>query len=193
MKENPFTEIIARVENVRKELGLNKTKFSRQIGLKPQTYNNFVGSQGSKPNVALIKGVIDAFQVDSKWLLTGEGPIFEAQTVFPITRGAISAPGADRPEAASPDPEKLRALWTELDILLRPYRTGVIPLLSQRAAHTARIRLAVQVLTDLFHVDPWETAAHVLRMLADFQQIVLAKEAAGRDLSARPEHREDSA
>ena len=42
-----FKEIISRVEEVRMKLGLNKTQFSSRIGMNPQTYNNFVGSQGS--------------------------------------------------------------------------------------------------------------------------------------------------
>ena len=44
-----FGDIIETVEITREQTGLNKSQFSARIGMKPQTYNNFVGSQGSKP------------------------------------------------------------------------------------------------------------------------------------------------
>lgn len=71
-----FKEIIERIEWVRHDLEMNKSKFSKKIGMKPQTYNNFIGSQGSKPNVELIKGIVDAYRVCPIWLLTGEGLAF---------------------------------------------------------------------------------------------------------------------
>lgn len=71
---NRFQDIIGRVEEIREDLKLNKSKFSNAIGMKPQTYNNFVGLQGSKPNVDLIKGVVNAFNVNPMWMLNGIGP-----------------------------------------------------------------------------------------------------------------------
>lgn len=44
--------------------------------MKPQTYNNFIGSQGSKPNVELIHGIVNVFGVNPLWLLNGTGPMF---------------------------------------------------------------------------------------------------------------------
>ena len=64
-------EIIERVEIVRKEKHLNKSQFSTTIGMKPQTYNNFVGAQGSKPSLVLVCGVIEQFGVNPWWLLFG--------------------------------------------------------------------------------------------------------------------------
>lgn len=71
-----FTDIIERVEQVRTHLGLNKSRFSAEIGMKPQTYNNFIGSQGSKPNVELLHGIVTRFSANPMWVFTGQGPMF---------------------------------------------------------------------------------------------------------------------
>lgn len=71
-----FSDIIERVEQVRAHLGLNKSRFSAEIGMKPQTYNNFIGSQGSKPNVELLHGVVTRFGANPLWIFNGQGPMF---------------------------------------------------------------------------------------------------------------------
>ena len=76
MKAQKFPEIIERVEQVRRYLSLNKTQFSRAIGMKPQTYNNFIGQQASKPSIDLIYGVVNELHVNPMWLLNGIGAIF---------------------------------------------------------------------------------------------------------------------
>lgn len=73
-----FTEIIERIEQVRRYLGLNRSKFCRSIGMSPQTYNNFIGPQGTKPNIQLLHGVVTRFGVDPMWLFTGRGNMFLA-------------------------------------------------------------------------------------------------------------------
>ena len=72
-----FPAIVERVEEVRRRLGLNKSRFSGAIGMSPQTYNNFIGAQGSKPNIELITGVVGFFKVNPYWLLNGTGELFE--------------------------------------------------------------------------------------------------------------------
>ncbi len=76
MKAQKFPKIIERIEYVRKQLGLNKSRFCQAFGMKPQTYNNYIGPQGTKPSIDLIIGVIDRFKVNPDWLLTGTGNIF---------------------------------------------------------------------------------------------------------------------
>ena len=71
-----FADIIDRIEIVRKTLKLKKSAFAGQMGLKPQTYNNFVGSQGSKPSVELVYGVVNQYLVNPHWLLNGIGDAF---------------------------------------------------------------------------------------------------------------------
>ena len=78
MKSQKFPEIIERIEYVRRYLSLNKSQFSQRIGMKPQTYNNFIGVQGSKPNIELIYGLFNVYHVNPNWLLNGTGSIFLA-------------------------------------------------------------------------------------------------------------------
>ena len=77
MKEKKFSDIIERIEYLRKLLKLNKSRFSSDIGMKPQTYNNFIGAQGSKPNIELIHGIVNQYGVNPMWLLGGTGAIFQ--------------------------------------------------------------------------------------------------------------------
>ena len=93
-----FPEIIERVEYVRKYFGLNKSEFSARIGMKPQTYNNFIGSQGSKPNIELIFGVVNEFEVNPHWLLNGVGEKIlagqgSAERLQPLSASASKARG----------------------------------------------------------------------------------------------------
>ena len=75
-RERKFSEIIERVEYVRTSLSMNKSRFSSGIGMKPQSYNNFIGAQGSKPNIELILGVVNTYHVNPYWLLNGTGEVF---------------------------------------------------------------------------------------------------------------------
>ncbi len=72
-----FADIIDRVEKIRHRLGLNKSRFVGAFDMTPQTYNNFIGSEGSKPNIELISGVVACFKVNPRWLLSGTGELFE--------------------------------------------------------------------------------------------------------------------
>ena len=75
-KERKFSEIIERIEYVRGRLSLNKSRFSARIGMMPQTYNNFIGAQGSKPSIELILGMLNVYHVNPYWLLDGIGDVF---------------------------------------------------------------------------------------------------------------------
>lgn len=84
-----FSDIIERVERVRVSLKLNKSQFAKLVGLTPQTYNNFVGAQGSKPNVELLHGIVTQIGVNPLWVLTGKGAVFlgkPAESVSPLAR-----------------------------------------------------------------------------------------------------------
>ncbi|MCZ6627462.1 MAG: helix-turn-helix transcriptional regulator [SAR324 cluster bacterium] len=73
-----YKDIVERAESVRKLLSMNKSRFSRRIGMKPQSYNNFTGAQGSKPNLELIYGLVNEYKVNPRWLLNGVGEMFYA-------------------------------------------------------------------------------------------------------------------
>ena len=72
MKEQKFSEIINRIEAHRIGMDMNKSRFAGAIGMKPQTYNNFIGPQASKPNIELILGAVVKHGMDPMYLLTGK-------------------------------------------------------------------------------------------------------------------------
>lgn len=78
MNPSDRQSIIGRVEQVRAALHLHKSQFAARIGLKPQTYSNFVCKQASKPSVELLVGLVKVFDVNPLWLLLGntDSPMF---------------------------------------------------------------------------------------------------------------------
>ena len=78
MDKTKRSEIIARIEDMRHDLKLSKSKFCAAFGMSAQTYNNFVGTQGSKPNIELLMGVVEAYRAHDRagalaWILWGDG------------------------------------------------------------------------------------------------------------------------
>ncbi len=79
MERKPeHTAIIARIEDMRHDLKLSKVKFAAGFGMCPQTYSNFTDKQGSKPNMELLMGVVEAYRSHDKegalaWILWGDG------------------------------------------------------------------------------------------------------------------------
>ena len=75
MKVNPreprMTDIIKRMERVRKFKNLSKQNFAGQMGMSGPSYNNFTGINASKPNMTLILEVCSKYSVDPGWLLFG--------------------------------------------------------------------------------------------------------------------------
>lgn len=88
-------EIVQRIEYIRNYLGLNKSRFSTEIGLKPQTYNNFIGAQASKPSVELISGIVNRFGVSPGWILNGSGSVFTERS--PEQESRFAPPGVSPP------------------------------------------------------------------------------------------------
>jgi DNA-binding XRE family transcriptional regulator len=182
MQDRKYNDIVSRVEEVRNHLGLNKSKFATQIGLKPQTYNNFIAAQGSKPNVALILGVVEAFGVNAHWLLNGLGSTFRT----PQQRNRSGSkqrmiPDEIDPLGAWPPADEITTLRVELEMLLRPFRGGSTPMLHRDALHHTQVQMAIQMLKHLFQVAPVETTVQVIQMLDEFQRIAGEMELARRN------------
>jgi transcriptional regulator with XRE-family HTH domain len=124
-KPKKFSDIIERIEYLRNLLNLNKSRFSADIGMKPQTYNNIIGAQGSKPNVELIYGIVNRYGANPMWLLNGNGPVFsdESKSAEYLGRSpayradisrALGAVNDPRAGFGTPDPAALEALRSEL-------------------------------------------------------------------------------
>ena len=166
-----FTDIIARAEEVRRKLGLNKSQFSHRIGMKPQTYNNFVGSQGSRPNMELFHGIVREFNVDPMWLLNGSGEPFVGGPV------GYMPPQSGEPWAPRPMPARfarrdldLSVLKQELNEVLAAYRAGATPMLRGSRRANPEVAYALAVIKHSFWADPADTVAQVLDALETMSQ-----------------------
>jgi transcriptional regulator with XRE-family HTH domain len=104
-----FRDVIDRVEQLRTQLELPRSRFAKAIGMTPQTYNNFVGAQASKPSVKLIFGIVNAFNVNPMWLLMGKGEVFRPGRPQP-NPGAIHEVARDK---------AIEELWTTIRYLER--------------------------------------------------------------------------
>jgi DNA-binding XRE family transcriptional regulator len=183
-----FEDIIHRVEVVRRTLGLNKSRFSARVGLKPQTYNNFVGSQGSKPNVELIYGIVRAFNVNPMWLLNGTGPTFRGNdgAAWPHFLPSTMTQAGDTSEQGG-QPATLNTLTEfkiDLDRLFNASRRDSASWQSEGVSRDSQIRHATQVLLHHFIASPDETAIHVMNMLRELRRLADEVDAARKTAAA---------
>jgi DNA-binding XRE family transcriptional regulator len=168
-----FSDITGRAEVVRTRLGLNKSQFSARIGIKPQTYNNFVGSQGSKPNMELFYGIVREFNVDPMWLLNGMGEPF-ASSQPPSNGRTLSEPrksGSKLHGERKYSGAMLANLKEELDLVLSASRQGRTPLLNSNGICDRQAEFALDVIVHSFWMAPAETAALAIRMLEEFSRL----------------------
>jgi transcriptional regulator with XRE-family HTH domain len=162
-------EIIQRIEYIRNYLGLNKSRFSTEIGLKPQTYNNFIGAQASKPSVELILGIVNRFGVNPAWLLNGSGPVFQERSA--------EQESAFGPAAGSAAP---RAWSGQLAEASRPIGWGGAPGDNALNQQLARLTETVQSLEKrLMAVESPQQA--VVREIAELASRLVEVDAQGAD------------
>lgn len=158
MKVTKFNEIIDRTEQLRTQLGMNKSRFSNRIGMKPQTYNNFLGAQSTKPNIELIYGIIQQYNVNPMWLLRGEGTMFREGGSPDLGGDAMSF----RPFQSSPE---LRSSIDDSGQVLKQ--------IEGRMQHTIpggipAIFHSIEILKKYFEIDPIYTINEVKKMLEGF-------------------------
>jgi len=63
--------VLARIESVRRDRGLNKAEFCRLLGYDSRRYGNLF-SRGDTPSLALVQRIALLTHVDARWLLCGE-------------------------------------------------------------------------------------------------------------------------
>ena len=68
----------ARIKAIRKTVGLNQTEFGARIGVKQTTIAGYE-TGASTPMDAVISSICREFNVDERWLRTGEGEMFRAR------------------------------------------------------------------------------------------------------------------
>ena len=157
-KQQKFPDIIERIEQLRKQLGLNKSRFSSRIGMKPQTYNNFLGAQASKPNIELIYGIIQQYNVNPMWLLKGEGTIFREGGPPKLGGDALPyRPFQTSPELRSAADESGQVL-KDIEGRMQHAIPGGIP----------AIYHSIEILKKNFEINPIYTVNEVKKMLEGF-------------------------
>jgi len=174
-KPKKFGDIVERIEYLRNLLNLNKSRFSADIGMKPQTYNNFIGSQGSKPNVELIHGIVNRYGANPMWLLNGSGPIFldESKSAEIMNRGGYR-PGLPRLAAVHdnsvafatpPSPAALDELRTELRAMAPVLQKAESQLRQIEDTRLSVLDRGLALLRRYYEVDPKATIAAMRSVL----------------------------
>jgi len=163
-----FSDIIERVEQLRAHLGLNKSRFSSEIGMKPQTYNNFIGSQASKPNVELLHGIVTRFGVNPLWVFTGHGPMFlEGRGYAGVRQGAgfhvaeTGLPyGGGEPAPLPRELAAIEPLLRKMEDQIKRLETGELSLLER----------VVSVMKRYIELYPNDAAEELKQMLERMEQ-----------------------
>jgi hypothetical protein len=181
-KPKKFGDIIERIEYLRNLLNLNKSRFSADIGMKPQTYNNFIGAQASKPNVELIFGIVNRFGANPMWLLNGTEPIFldESKSApylgrSPAYRAEGGAPFGGVHEgrggfALPPTPADLEALRAELKELEPVLRKAESQLQHVEQSRQNALERCISLLRRYYEINPAGTMAELRDLLKGIEQ-----------------------
>ena len=181
-KPKKFADIIERIEYLRNLLNLNKSRFSADIGMKPQTYNNFIGAQGSKPNVELIFGIVNQYGASPNWLLNGSGPIFQDEGKAahylgrsPTYRAEMAVVGAAVHEAcgafnSAPSREEIEKLRTELKAMEPLLRKAEGQLQAMEQSRLNILERSIALLRRFYEVDPAATVGELRGMLQHLEQ-----------------------
>lgn len=179
-KPKKFADIIERIEYLRNLLNLNKSRFSADIGMKPQTYNNFIGAQGSKPNVELIYGIVNRFGANPMWLLNGSGPIFldEGKSAEYMERGGyrtglprLAAVNEDTVAFATPpSPQALEAVRTELRAMAPVMQKAETQLRQLEDSRQSVLDRGLALLRRYYDVDPVATIGTMREVLEQVEK-----------------------
>lgn len=163
-----FSDIIERVEQLRAHLGLNKSRFSAEIGMKPQTYNNFIGSQGSKPNVELLHGIVSRFGVNPLWVFTGQGAMFLEGRGYSGMRPGVGMHVAEANGLfRNGDSAPLSHEFAAIEPLLRKVEDHMKRLESGQLSLLERV---VSVMKRYIEINPTEAAEELKQMLERMEQ-----------------------
>ena len=144
--------------------------------MNPQTYNNFVGAQGSKPNIELITGVVKEFNVNPSWLLKGEGEIFSGEYIGVSNENLPIMPFPPKLDQASLQEMlgRVREMYSLVMEIGREFD-------ARDFANVPPLTESIHDLKRNFVMRPKETSDEVGKMLTSFQQLIsIQKKVLGR-------------
>lgn len=167
-----FADIVGRIERLRNILRMKKSHFASAIGMKPQTYNNFIGAPGSKPNVELLHGIVTRFGANPMWVLTGAGSMF----LEGIQQGSETNPFLSNRAAPSRISELARLNDDEFERELAKVR----PVIEQIEAALARsdkkndllLDRLILALRQYVRVNPTESMAELASFLERIEKLI---------------------
>lgn len=113
------TNIIQRVELIRKYLKFNQAMFSKYLSISQGFYSDMLRG-GSGISARVIIGIAINFpEINLRWLLTGEGEMLESRGEGPVDQPGIPPKLADSGQLASepppgPDAEQIMRLLATL-------------------------------------------------------------------------------
>jgi DNA-binding XRE family transcriptional regulator len=170
-----FTDIIDRIERFRVHVKLNKSQFSMRIGIKPQTYNNFIGAQGSKPSVELIHGIVTQFGVNPMWILTGNGSMHLDSPGRRVARAAE--------ERAAKQPDRSEETGSAAPAEVPPEFAALLPILDRIETVLAKtnnpryllLDRLVDALKQYARVDPPGSARDLQQILEHVERQIAVK------------------
>lgn len=180
-KVKKSADIIERIEYIRNYLGLNKSRFSSEIGLKPQTYNNFIGAQGSKPSVELILGIVNRFGVNPNWILNGKTPVFQEWTPeqerrlgagMPLATGGGWGPYVAEPTDRTGRPGEPEGLERKVEQLEDSVRSLERRLDAVEGGIASQLRELSDLLVTLQQSDPAAVEDELETLKARLQQLI---------------------
>jgi transcriptional regulator with XRE-family HTH domain len=110
-----------RFEQIREASGLKGSEFAEQLGIPYRSYMNYKG--GRTPPADVLGKLVELFDVDPTWLMTGEGEAFEAENDLnrhspePMpSEPAIALSLFEHKEAESPQEMQMRMMRHVMDL-----------------------------------------------------------------------------
>ncbi|MDR0569186.1 MAG: helix-turn-helix domain-containing protein [Spirochaetaceae bacterium] len=86
-----WVKIIETLEQILKEEGKNKAELPKILGVRSQYLSDLKSGKSKNPGADFTLALINRFNINPKWIETGEGDVFSAKSDIPQIEGNINA------------------------------------------------------------------------------------------------------
>lgn len=87
IKEVIMNTILIRIRKIITQTGLSDTGFAESIGIRQSTLSNMFMRE-SDPKAEVLQKIREKYNINSEWLLTGEGAMFISEETLPAASGS---------------------------------------------------------------------------------------------------------